>query len=81
MAITPAKMVQFSKFWWLNNLFFQELSNDVHNTHVARVHMPKNVSRSWYIKAKNHVSLTKTYFWALFNQIFLMVHLRGVPRA
>ena len=62
MAITPAKMVQFSNFLWLNNLFFQELSNDVHNTHVAHVHVPKNVSRSWSMKAKNHVSLTKTYF-------------------
>ena len=46
----------------LNNLFFQELSNDVHNTHVARVHVPKNVSRSWSMKAKKQDYLTKTYF-------------------
>ena len=60
MAITPAKMVQFSNFLWLNNLFFQELSNDVHNTHVTCVHVPKNVSRSWSIKAKNHVPMQKS---------------------
>ena len=33
-----------SKSWCLNISEFQELSFDVQNTHVARGHVPKNVS-------------------------------------
>jgi len=44
MAITPSIFVQLSKFLCLNILAFQDLSFDVHNTHVARAHIPKNVA-------------------------------------
>ena len=44
LAITPTILVRFSKFLCLNILAFQDLSFDVHNTHVARAHVPKNVA-------------------------------------
>ena len=51
-AITPSILVQFSKSWCPNISAFQDLSFDVQNTHVARAHVPRNVSLSRSMKIK-----------------------------
>ena len=61
-AITPSILVRFSKSWWPNTLAFQDLSFDVQNTHVARAHVPRNVSLSGSMKIKNHKSWKKMTF-------------------
>ena len=50
---------------------FQDLSFDVHDTHVARGHMPQNVSQSWSMKIKNHKNWKKSTFQVKVSQLFV----------
>ena len=44
MAISPSFYKQIEKFWCLSSSTPQGLSRDIFRTHVARVHVPENVS-------------------------------------
>ena len=74
-AKSPSIFVRFSKSWWLNTSAFQELSFDVQNTHVARAHVPRNVSLSGSMKIKNHKSWKKMTFQCPFQLFFFKNHL------
>ena len=51
MAITPSFCEQIEKFQCLSSSTAQGLSRDTWHTHVARVHVPKNVSWSlWTLR-------------------------------
>ena len=51
IAITPSFYEQIEKFQWLSSSTPQGLSRDIFRTHVARVHVPENVSWSlWTLR-------------------------------